>query len=157
MTAVIEAMDLRRAGDETISQPLIPFAAVFRLANGDPGVTGASYGPALVSASGTADWASYVQPGWQMRKKFNEVRVSDAGDAGLFGRYLALIGAPTSTTPHAEFEEAVALRSGLDTERDVAVILPPRRVYNVALRALHMGRAAPLIDPDDFTIESDAG
>lgn len=154
---MIEAVDSRRAGDETISQPLIPFAAVFRLANGDPGVTCASYGPALMSASGTADWASYVQPGWQTPKKFNEVGVSDAGGAGLFGGYLALIGAPTSTTPHAEFEEAVALRSGLDIEREVAVILPPKREYTLTLRARFVGRASPLIDPADFFAEPDAG
>jgi hypothetical protein len=152
-----EATSFQRTGVPYGGESVIPFAAGFRFANGDPGATGSSYAPALTSASGTADWRLYAPPMQRASPALTETELSGIGSIDLFRNYQIVVVAPTSASPEVEYEEPYAEQSRFDIEREVAVILPPKREYTLALRARYAGRASLLIDRDDFVEESDAG
>jgi hypothetical protein len=98
----------------------------------------------------------YAPPMRRTSPVLTETELAGIESSDLFRNYRIVVVAPTSASPEVEYEEPYAEQSRFDVEREVAVILPPKREYTLTFRARYVGRASPLVDPDEFFVESNA-
>jgi hypothetical protein len=134
---------------------LAPFLLGFRRTNGDPGITTGSYPIVSSGPSGTADWTGALEPD-VIREMHNSIGTGfpTTGSFQTFAKMtvdLTSVYTAFGVMPsYMHVGRSRETDTEIDVEQEVPVLLPPQRQYTQVFRVKHLGRARPLISPDDM-------